>query len=332
VNKHQSFKLIGVATIVALFSIAAIGAKEDAGKEVLSKQNTRKALPVARIGDTVITLGYLESIINRQSPMLRKDLSELEKKKEFLDKIIKMELLANEAKRRGFTDHSKVSSVKKNQLANLMHKKIANAIAEIEPNEPAMRKYYDDHIDSYDKPEKFRARHILIKDKAKAEELLAQIKKDKPSQYNFRKLAQEKSEDEATKMRGGDLTFFSKPEERRKGDPKIAPAIVKAVFSINKNGDIYNSLIKTDDGYHILMRTGYRKKMKLSFEDARDRIALLVKRETRKNKTEAAIDALTQKYKVTLHEENLKDVVIDLSGGPPKHGLNKLNRIPKPSK
>ncbi len=43
----------------------------------------------------------------------------------------------------------------------------------------------------------------------------------------------------------------------------------------------------------------------------------------RKNKVEADIEALKKRFPVELHEENLKDVVIDLSGGPPEPGIKK---------
>jgi len=137
-----------------------------------------------------------------------------------------------------------------------------------------------------------------------------------PSQYEFRRVAQEQSEDAATKNRGGDLMFFSRPGERRDGDPEVPEAVANAAFELKDNGEIARKLIKTDKGYHVVMRTGHRDKMSMSFEEAKERLSMLVQRDERKNAIEAAIDALEKTYPVTLHEENLKDVVIDLSGGP----------------
>ena len=61
------------------------------------------------------------------------------------------------------------------------------------------------------------------------------------------------------------------------------------------------------------MRTGYRKAINLQFEDARDRIIKLVQRQTHKNNVENALARLQEKYPVSLYEENLKHVVIDLT-------------------
>lgn len=333
--KNRTMTALAGVALAAAIAVLALAAKPEADKAAAgdSADEARLALPVAKIDGEPMTLGYLESTAERQSPLQRKELEDPAKRKEFLEKLINMELLAAEAARRGYDKHEEVQTVLNNQLASLMHRKIADGIQEEEPTEDAMRKYYEDNIDSYKKPEKMRARHILITDQAKAEQLLADIKKKKPSQYEFRRLAQENSEDESTRLRGGDLTFFPLPAEKREGDPDVEPEVAEAAFKIKENGEVYPELVKSSKGYHVIMRTGHREKMDLSFEDSKDRLVLLVKREERKNKVEAAIDALKDKFPVVLHEENLKDVVIDLSGGPPepnaKGGLTPKERKEK---
>jgi parvulin-like peptidyl-prolyl isomerase len=335
---------VALAAVIAALALSAKPEGEDQAKDEPKaepktepktdpKDDPRLKLPVAKIDGKEMSLGYLESTAQRQSPLQRKELEDAAKRKEFLEKLINMELLAVEAARRGYEKHEEVETVLKNQLASLMHRRIADGIAEEEPTEDAMRKYYDEHIDNYKKPEKMRARHILVSDEAKAKGLLADVLKKKPSQYEFRRLAQENSEDEDTRLRGGDLTFFPRPAEHREGDPKVEPEVAEAAFTIKENGDVHPQLVKSSKGYHVIMRTGHRDKMDLSFEDSKDRLVLLVKREERKNKVEAAIDALKEKFPVELHEENLKEVVIDLSGGPPepnaKGGLTPKEREEK---
>ena len=331
--------LLALAAIAA-FALAAYGGpqeeKKDAAKPAAADKQAkaapkaapspapadaeadkaRLALPVAKIDGVEIPLSYLETALDRQSPLLRKELTDAAKRKEFLDKIINMEVLAAEAQRRGFASDPEVASVRKNQLASLMHRKIADETPEVAPSEEAMRKYYDAHADSYNKPEKVRARHILIADKAKAEQLLSEMLAKTPSQYEFRRKAQDLSEDAATKSRGGDLTFFARPAERRDGDPEVPEAVANAAFELKENGELARKLVKSDKGYHIVMRTGHRDKMSMSFEEAKERLVMLVQREDRKTAIETAITALEKRFPVALHEENLKDVVIDLSGGP----------------
>ena len=43
------------------------------------------------------SLGFVESAAEKQSPLLRKDLDDPEKREDFIDKLVNMELLAAEA-------------------------------------------------------------------------------------------------------------------------------------------------------------------------------------------------------------------------------------------
>jgi peptidyl-prolyl cis-trans isomerase C len=285
-----------------------------------AEEKARLAKPIAKVDGVEIPMSEIEMYIDRQNPMARAELADSAKRKELIDRLISMELLAKEAARRGFSSDPEVASVRKNQLASLMHNKIAEETPEVEPTEEQMRAYYDAHADSYNKPEKVRARHILISDKAKAEKLLADMLAKSPSQYEFRRIAQEQSEDAATKSRGGDLTFFPRQAERGPEDPEVPEAVAAAAFELKENGQIARKLVKSDKGYHIVMRTGHRDKMNLSFEDAKDRLSVLVKRDARKSAIEAAIDGLEKRFPITMHEENLKDVVIDLSEGAKESG------------
>jgi peptidyl-prolyl cis-trans isomerase C len=310
--------------------IFALGAAEGEQSEDPAAAEARRALPVAKVDGKTIPLGMFEDAASKQSPMLRKDLENQDKRIDFLNKIIDLEVLAREAARRGYANHGEVESVRKNQLASLMHRRIADQIKDTPPDDEALQKYYEEHSDSYHKPEKVRARHILVSSREKAEKLIADLKAKKVSQHEFRRLAQENSEDESTRLRGGDLTFFTRPEHRKEGDPEIDPKIVEAAFSLKKNGDVYPELIETAKGLHVLMRTGHREAMDLSFEEARERLAVLVRREMRKQGIEDAIEGLKQRFEVEVMEENLKHVVIDLSMGPPepdaKGGLTRKER------
>ena len=77
-----------------------------------------------------------------------------------------------------------------------------------------IQRSYEDNKQQYSTPEQVRASHILLKTEGKddatvkkqAEDLLAKVKKG----ADFSKLATEFSEDDASKVKGGDLDFFGK--------------------------------------------------------------------------------------------------------------------------
>jgi parvulin-like peptidyl-prolyl isomerase len=281
-----------------------------------AEDDARRKLVVATVNDQVITLGDMEDALASQPPMFRQEYATKEKQKELLDSLIKAKLMAIEAKRRGYDKDQEVTGIAKNKLASLMHKQLVESADSVAPTEEDLKKYYDAHLADYHKPEKARARQIIIKDKAKAEALLKELLSKKPELHEFRKVAKENTEDEAGKSNGGDLGFFTEPAFRAEGDPDVPKPVVDAVFSLKKNSEMYPKLVETDKGYAILMRTGYRAKLDIPFEEAKDRLDVLVRRDLRQTTVEAGIEKLKEKFPLNISEENLKHVVIDLSEEP----------------
>lgn len=131
-----------------------------------------------------------------------------------------------------------------------------------------LRKYYDENASRYGVPEERRASHILIKAdrsapaaerakaKAKAEELLAEVRKNPAT---FAEVAKKNSQDEGSAVNGGDLDFFARGAMVKEFDA--------AVYAM-KPGEISN-LVETDFGFHIIQLTGTRGGEKKSFDAVR---------------------------------------------------------------
>lgn len=119
-----------------------------------------------------------------------------------------------------------------------------------------LKNYYDEQNKKqrFIQPEERRASHILVKvdktapadirakAKAKAEVLLAEVKKNPAA---FADIAKKNSDDKGTAERGGDLDFF--------GRGAMVKPFEDAAFSM-KEGDI--ALVESDFGYHIIRVTG----------------------------------------------------------------------------
>src|SRR4029079_9549478 len=77
--------------------------------------------PLAKIDDVTITLGEFQERINRQSPYIRARYTSLEQKKEFLDSLIRFEVVAKEAYRRGLDkDPEVIRTMKQVMIQKLM--------------------------------------------------------------------------------------------------------------------------------------------------------------------------------------------------------------------
>lgn len=144
--------------------------------------------------------------------------------------------------------------------------------------EEDLRTYYKENSSRYGVPEERRASHILIKvdrnapaaerakAKAKAEELLAQVRKNPAS---FAEVAKKNSQDEGSAVNGGDLDFF--------GHGMMVKEFDAAVYAM-KPGEISN-LVETDFGYHIIQLTGTRGGDKKPFEAVRGEVETEVRKQ-----------------------------------------------------
>jgi peptidyl-prolyl cis-trans isomerase D len=137
--------------------------------------------------------------------------------------------------------------------------------------EDDLKKYYAQNEARYSTPEEKRASHILIKAdkgaaadvrakaKAKAEALLAELKKNPAG---FAEAAKKNSEDPGSAERGGDLDFF--------GRGAMVKPFEEAAFAL-KPGQM-SGVVESDFGYHIIQVTGTRGGEKKSYEQVRPEI------------------------------------------------------------
>lgn len=95
--------------------------------------------------------------------------------------------------------------------------------------------------------------------RAKAQELLAQVKADPAS---FAAVAKEHSQDQGSAAQGGDLGFF--------GRGAMVPEFERAAFALQK--DQLSDVVETEFGYHILLVTDVKEPEVPSFETLRSRI------------------------------------------------------------
>src|SRR6266700_4286175 len=66
-----------------------------------TQDNSELGQVVAKVDDNVITVGDVQERINKQAPFVRSRYTTLDKKKEFLDNLIRFEVMAAEAQKRG---------------------------------------------------------------------------------------------------------------------------------------------------------------------------------------------------------------------------------------
>jgi len=245
---------------------------------------------LVEVGDTKITLGEFAERLGSQSPYLRARYNSPERRREFLENMVRFELLAAEAERRGFTKSDDVERVRRQVMVQQMMTDLFDKgglkLTDITDDE--IKRYYDEHITEFDKPAQVRASHILFKDKAAAESALKDLKAQPTDMELFRKLAEQKSQDAATKSNGGDLRFFSETADPKgeTDEPERPAAVRKAAFSLANVGDLYPDVVQSERGFHVVKLTGRREALKRTLEDARR----MIQNKLWRSKREEAID------------------------------------------
>ena len=122
-----------------------------------------------------------------------------------------------------------------------------------------LQKRYEERLKQMPSEDEVRAKHILVSTEDEAKALIAEIKKGAA----FDKLAKEKSTDKASGAEGGDLGWFKKSD--------MVKEFADAAFALNK-GDLTETPVKTQFGYHVIKLEDRRKAPPPSYEEMADQL------------------------------------------------------------
>jgi peptidyl-prolyl cis-trans isomerase C len=294
-----------LATGVVMATGALMHAACENGKGAHASQKPEDLAEVlAKVDDVTITVAEFQERINQQSPYVRARYTSMERKKEFLDNLVRFEVLAKEAQRRGLDkDPEVVRTMKQVMIQKLLKDEFDKQRAE-DISDADCKKYFDEHNDEFNKPEEVRVSSILVKDQAAAKKVLGDVRIKGVDNQQFRNLVAEYSQDLATKDRGGDLRYF---DAKTKDVPK---EIVDAAFKLQNIGDV-SPPVKTQQGIVILKLTGRRKALVRSFDEAKQTIRNKLYRDKRQDSMEAFVKSLREKSSVKIDESKLSKVQIE---------------------
>jgi peptidyl-prolyl cis-trans isomerase D len=159
-------------------------------------------------------------------------------------------------------------------------------------NEQDLKTYYEQNASRLAGKEERRASHILIaaskdtpaperaKAKAKAEELLAAVKKAPDS---FADVARKNSQDPGSAANGGDLDYFARGA--------MTKAFEEAAFALKK-GEI-SGLVETEFGYHIIKVSDIKAPKQRSFEEMKPELEAEVKKQQAQRKFAESADTFS---------------------------------------
>jgi peptidyl-prolyl cis-trans isomerase C len=243
---------------------------------------------VATVNGNEITQGDIALAVEDFSAQLQQ-VPPQQRLQAMTDSLIDIELLAAAAREEGledsdyFKDRMEFLRARALRTAYLVEK-VANSITEEE-----VRAVYQEAVKEFQPQDEVNARHILVKSKEEAEEIITQLNDG----ADFAELAREKSTG-PTGPRGGDLGWF--------GKGRMVPTFDEAVFKLEP-GQITEEPVETRFGWHVIKLEEMRQSQPPAFET----VEADVRQELLQKKFEETIQALRDQADIQYLDERLSD-------------------------
>jgi peptidyl-prolyl cis-trans isomerase C len=273
---------------------------------------------VAKVGNETITAEELKRRLDETSPFLRARYNTLDRKKEFLENLIRNELLAQEAQRQGFDKSPAVrEQMKRAMIQELIRKQLDEKLTGADIAEADLKSFYEAHLDDFVKPERARVFHIFLPAKdakekaaarAKAAELLKDIDaREKKGELNaFQTTAMKESKDQLSAPLGGDLRFLSKDEVAKAYNPQLADA----AFELKNPGD-KSQPVETPSGIELIKLQVKTVALNRSLDDSKESIRGRMARDRRTHEYDQWMKKLRDSTTVAINDSELEKVQVE---------------------
>jgi peptidyl-prolyl cis-trans isomerase C len=295
-----------------LFALLAVAAAAIACK----RSGESKSGPVvAHVGKDTITADEFKKRLDETSPFLRARYTTIERKKEFLENMVRNELLAQEAERQGLDKSPQVrEQMKRAMIQELIKKQLDEKLSGADIPDAELKSFYDSHVDDFVKPERARVYHITLAAKApkekaeakkKAQALLKEIaERTKKGDLNaFQTLAMKESKDPLSAPMGGDLRFLSRDELAKSYSPELA----NAAFALKNPGDL-SEPVETPAGIDIVKLQVKTVALNRTFDESKESIRGRIARERRSKEYDDFVKKLRENANVSIDEVELSKV------------------------
>jgi len=287
------------------------------------KKSEKSGPAVARVGDEVITADEVRQRLNETSPFLRARYSTLERKKEFVENMVRNELLEQEAIRQGYDKSPAVrEQMKRAMIQELIKHQLDAKLAGTDIPDEELKKFYEAHIDEFVKPERARVLHIFLpatdaKQRAEARKHAAALLKEidareKKGEMNaFQSVAMKESKDPLSAPMGGDLRFLSKDELAKAYNPELA----SAAFDLKNPGDKAGPL-DTPAGVELVKLQVKTVALSRTFDESKESIRQRMARERRSRDYDEWVKKLREGTKVVVYDQELEKIQVEPAAQP----------------
>jgi peptidyl-prolyl cis-trans isomerase C len=294
--------------------VAAVGCSKGSGK---------KGSVVAKGDGIVVTADEFKAKLDEQSPFIRSRYSTLDRKKEFLENLIRFELLAHEAEVQKLDQDPEVKeTLRKLLVQRLVRKAMESKDGAAQVSDSNLKNYYQQHLEEFQKPERLRLSQIFLKAEkgspdrvkkaAEAKKLYAQLKTDEAKNpLAFANTARDFSEDAGSKAAGGDLGYRTKEELEKQFSKEVA----EAAFLLKDPGQ-ETGIVESSQGFHV-MKLGVRQPaVNRSLDEVKAQLTSRLGRETKAKEFDDYVKGLREKAGIKIDDGELEKIAVAAAPAP----------------
>lgn len=298
---------------------ADVGAGDAAPPKVvglasLTPEEAKKVL--AKVGEKEITLGDFVAVLERMDQFDRLRYQSVERRKELLDELINIELLAQEATDKGYDKDPQAQEelriVLRDAFLAEAHK---DATKPADIPEAEVRAYYATHLAEYSDPERRRVSALVTRDEASAMAAITAAKAAKTA-AEWGELVRTRSVDPTAKADVpldllGDLGIASPPGDARGDNPRVPEPVREALFAMKNVGDVSDKPIRVQDRLYILRFTGKTDPRKRAYEEAERVIRVKLSQDKLRAREKALLVDLRKQIPVEVDQKVLSTVRVN---------------------
>ena len=234
---------------------------------------------VAKVNGVTIPQSRLDAIMKDMAAQGRPDNAET--REAVKQELITREIVAQEAMKKGLHKKPEVVLMLDVQRQAIIYSAYLQEYVRTHPiSEDDMKKEYE-KVKAGSSGKEYKARHILVENEDEAKQIIAQLKKG----GSFDRIAADKSKDQGSKARGGDLDWG--PAGR------YVPAFGQALQKLKK-GETTDAPVQTQFGWHVIRLDDERPLKFPTYEEVKPQI----QQEMRQQQVAKAISELRAKAKV----------------------------------
>ncbi|MCU0690589.1 MAG: peptidyl-prolyl cis-trans isomerase [Polyangiaceae bacterium] len=253
---------------------------------------------VARVGDAIITVGDLERRIARVPPFQLASFGRTpeEAKRAFLERVLIPEvLLARGAQEQGSLTWPEVRARQRELLKSALQMRLQRQLSENNAvSRDQVAAYYRENATRFSTPARISIWRILVGSREEAEAIIRAAKDDSTPQ-NWTALAQSKSLDESTKIRGGNLGFVTSDGVGADGRTRVDVSVVAAAGRV-RDGEIVQEPVPEGSGFAVVWRRGSMPAVNRTLEQEASTIEKLLTRQRAKDAEQKLLEELRARH------------------------------------